>query len=385
MSKNKVISINQKLKLYFSSIKAFKILNHIIFKNGGLLIFIGGAIRSLITGSKIKDYDAEVYMIDYQKLYNVLEDFSKIINSKIIYVGAKFGVFKIISLNLDISLPRTETSTGLGHQDFLIKLHNNIDYCTASMRRDFKINTIGYCLIYNHVLDPHNGLIDIKNKIISIVDDENRFLEDPLRILRAIYFSNKLNFRLDNRLINLIKNYSYLLVNISIERIAIEINKTLRSQSLEYIQYISLINCINIEFIEAIKSITCDNIGITLIQNLNTFQERVFFILINHFNQEIINFLKKMQNHKENNIMEIIIVAGIYYYNYVEKNNKLLNIYLKKIKQHKVYINIINFIKEKLNHQFIYKYSFKVIKFIHVYILNIKSFNNRQIWKKFQK
>lgn len=346
------------------------------------MIFVGGAIRSLIIGSSIKDYDAEVYMMDYNTLYRVLEDFANKINSKIIYVGVKFGVFKIISINLDISLPRTETSIGFGHQDFKIEFPNIISYYEASLRRDFRMNSIGYCLMYNHILDPNNGILDIENKIINIVNTEDRFLEDPLRILRSIYFSNKLNFKLSNELLHLIEKNSSLLNHISVERIAIEINKTLKSKRLNYISYINLINNVSIEFIQAIKKIVIDKVGIELIQNLNTFQERLFLILINTFNEDIVLFLKKMQNHSENNINEIIIVSGIYYYNYVNKNYKMLNVYLKKIKHQNTYIKIIEFIKNKLHHQFIYKYSFKVIKFIRVYILNIKAFNVRQIWKK---
>lgn len=384
MSKNNnlIYNLKNKLKLYFSAINEFRLLNYLIHKRGGILIFVGGSIRSLIIGNSIKDYDVEVYLMDYNTLKEVLEDFARIINSKIIYVGAKFGVFKIISINLDVSLPRTETSTGLKHQDFLVEFHSNINYYCASLRRDFKMNSIGYCLMYNCILDPHNGISDILKQEINITDSESKFLEDPLRILRAIYFSNKLDFKLGDRLINLIENNSYLLKNISIERIAIEINKTLKSKNLRYIKYINLIKNKDIEFINTIKNIISDEIGISLIQNLDTFQERLFFILVNNFNQEIISFLQKMQNHKDNNIPEIIIVSGIYYYNYVNRNHKLLNIYLKKIKQHNIWIKIINFIKEKLQHRFIYKYSFKIIKFIHVYILNVKSCHLRQIWRK---
>lgn len=379
---NLIYSLRNKLKQYFSAIPEFRLLNYLLHKRGGILVFVGGSIRSLIIGNSIKDYDVEVYLMDYNTLKEVLEDFARLINSKIIYVGAKFGIFKIISINLDVSLPRTETSTGLKHQDFVVEFHSHINYYLASLRRDFKMNSIGYCLMYNCILDPHNGISDILKQEINITDSESKFLEDPLRILRAIYFSNKLDFKLGDSLINLIKNNSFLLQNISIERIAIEINKTLKSKNLRYIKYVSLINNINIEFINTIKKIISDEVGISLLQNLNTFQERLFFILVNNFNTEIIQFLQKMQNHKDNNIPEIIIVAGIYYYNYVERNSKMLNTYLKKIKQHDTYTRIINFIKEKLQHRFIYKYSFKTIKFIHVYILNMKSCNLRQIWRK---
>lgn len=378
---NLIKKIRSDIKSYFRTVREFSLLNYLVRKHKGVLIFVGGAVRSIILGQNIKDYDAEVYSIDYDTLKQVLEDFATRIDSKIIYVGVQFGVFKIIKLNLDVSLPRTELSTGLKHRDFKVEFDVNINYEKASLRRDFKMNSIGYSLTYNHILDPNNGLEDIHNKEINIVFKEEKFLEDPLRILRAIYFSNKLNFKLSDSLKKLIEHNSHLLVNISIERIAIEIYKTLKFSNLKYIHYINLIKNIDIEFINALKYISSDKIGITLIQNLNTFQERLFFILINNFNQNIIDFVNKMQDHKANNIQDIIILAGIYHYNYVNKNNKLLNNYLRRIKQYNAYTRIVNFAKENLQHQFIYKYAFKIIKFIHIYIINVKSFNARQIWK----
>jgi tRNA nucleotidyltransferase (CCA-adding enzyme) len=56
------------------------------------------------------------------------------------------------------------------------------------------------------VLDFHNGLEDLENKIIRTVGNPlTRIKEDPTRILRAIRFMLKLNFELDKELEQVIK------------------------------------------------------------------------------------------------------------------------------------------------------------------------------------
>ena len=66
-------------------------------------------------------------------------------------------------------------------------------------RRDFTINALYYCPISKEIEDKNNGLKHIHKKIIvSIGDPQRRFEEDPVRSLRAIRFSNKLGFKIDN-------------------------------------------------------------------------------------------------------------------------------------------------------------------------------------------
>ena len=71
-------------------------------------------------------------------------------------------------------------------------------------RRDFKINTL--CIDKDgNFIDLLNSKTDFENKIINSVGDPyNKFLEDPIRILRAIRFSLKLNFNLSKDIIEAI-------------------------------------------------------------------------------------------------------------------------------------------------------------------------------------
>ncbi|PIU83554.1 MAG: hypothetical protein COS68_03460 [Elusimicrobia bacterium CG06_land_8_20_14_3_00_38_11] len=94
-------------------------------------------------------------------------------------------------------------------------------------RRDFTINAmalsfITYDLRLTNVIDPFNGLSDIKNKVIRCVSEKN-FVEDPLRLLRAYRFAGQLNFSIERKTKGFIKKYSHKLKNIASERIQNEL------------------------------------------------------------------------------------------------------------------------------------------------------------------
>ena len=104
----------------------------------------------------------------------------------------------------------------------------SIDFKTASSRRDFTMNAIGFDVIEKKILDPFNGRDDIKNKILRAVNI-NTFSEDPLRVLRAVGFSSRFNFRLENSLFFLCKEMcdKNLLHELAKERIFAELEKIL--------------------------------------------------------------------------------------------------------------------------------------------------------------
>lgn len=93
------------------------------------------------------------------------------------------------------------------------------------LRRDFTINTI--CMDKNeNIIDLLDGRKDIDNKIIRVVGDSNKkFSDDSLRILRAVRFATKLNFKLDDEVVIAIKKNKKYLKNISYERKREELDK----------------------------------------------------------------------------------------------------------------------------------------------------------------
>ena len=102
-------------------------------------------------------------------------------------------------------------------------------------RRDFKINSIAISLNnhnFGELVDLHDGLSDINQKIINTPLDSNiTFSDDPLRMLRAIRFSCQLDFEIHPELINTMTKLKERISIITSERIIDEINKIILTKT----------------------------------------------------------------------------------------------------------------------------------------------------------
>src|SRR5512138_63542 len=95
-------------------------------------------------------------------------------------VGRDFPVFLHPETHEEYALARTERKTAPGYKGFMIHASPEVTLEEDLMRRDFTVNAIAEDAD-GKLIDPHNGIADLKAGILRHVSDA--FAEDPVRIL----------------------------------------------------------------------------------------------------------------------------------------------------------------------------------------------------------
>ena len=196
-----------------------------IKKYNGKLYRVGGCVRDYFLNIKPKDIDYLVTNIELKDLQQILSNFGKANE-----VGKSFGIITVIIDNesYDFAIPRTEFSTGDGHKDFEVKTNKNLSVIDDLSRRDCSCNAIAIDVDAGKIIDPYDGVLDIKNKIIRAVRDPyDRFEEDPLRILRAIQFAARFNFEIEENTFKAMQSLASTILTCPAERIHAEFDKVL--------------------------------------------------------------------------------------------------------------------------------------------------------------
>ncbi len=158
---------------------------------GGRPRLVGGCVRDWLRGEEAKDFDLEVYGLDYEKMGRALAAFGPTD-----VVGRSFGVLKvrIEGTEYDFSLPRRESKTGAGHRGFTVAPDPQLNEAEAAARRDFTVNAMAYDPLEDKLLDFFGGQTDLEKKILRHTSPA--FTEDPLRVLRAFQFAARFEFTL---------------------------------------------------------------------------------------------------------------------------------------------------------------------------------------------
>ncbi|MFC1842356.1 CCA tRNA nucleotidyltransferase [Candidatus Dependentiae bacterium] len=184
-----------------------------IDKSGGQALLVGGAVRDLFLGLDIKDVDIEVHKLNAEKLESILKQFGPVS-----LVGKTFGVFKIHGTDTDWSLPRKDAQ---GRKPE-VAIDPYMGYKEAFSRRDLTINAMGIDLITYDLIDPFNGLKDLKEGVLS-TPDKDKFLQDPLRFYRVMQFISRFDMLPDEKLTHICENMD--ISHVSVERIEQEFEK----------------------------------------------------------------------------------------------------------------------------------------------------------------
>ncbi|MDD2789651.1 MAG: CCA tRNA nucleotidyltransferase [Sulfurimonas sp.] len=227
-------------------------------------IIVGGYIRDTLLGRDSKDIDIELYGIEsLESVEKILAEFGKVIS-----VGKSFGVCKLLykNLDLDFSLPRTETKISIGHKGFKVSTSANLDFKTAASRRDFTLNAIGFDVENKIFLDPYNGREALKQKVLHFVDKKS-FVEDPLRILRAVQFSSRFNFSMSEELFSLCHEMvaENMLDELPKERIYEEMKKLLLQSKKPSVGFILLKSLGAFSYFKELLSLDEESLGTTLL------------------------------------------------------------------------------------------------------------------------
>jgi tRNA nucleotidyltransferase (CCA-adding enzyme) len=157
---------------------------------GGRALLVGGHVRDRLAGfADGKDVDLEVYGLAGDVLRRLLERFGRVDA-----VGESFQVYKIGPV--DVSIPRRDSKAGRGHRGFDVVGDPSMTVEEAARRRDFTINAIYQDPLSGEVLDPFGGVADLKAKRLRAVDPAT-FVDDSLRVLRAMQFAARFAFAVE--------------------------------------------------------------------------------------------------------------------------------------------------------------------------------------------
>ena len=189
-----------------------------IEENGFEAYIVGGYVRDYILGVESGDID----ICTNARVKDLLEIF-KDVN----VISNEYGAVKIVTnqLRIDITTYRRDLKYNGNRRKVEIEYVDNL--IDDVNRRDFTMNSL--CMNKDkNIIDILDGQKDIEDRIIRCVGNiEDRINEDPLRMLRAVRFATTLGFTIEDELYRKLKEYSYLIDQLSRERIKEELNKIL--------------------------------------------------------------------------------------------------------------------------------------------------------------
>lgn len=201
-----IINLYDNYNSYFNAdLKAiFEQCSKIASLKGFKLYLIGGMVRDLLLNQKSLDIDITVEgnAIDFAR------ELEKT-GAKILSIHESFGTVKaeIQGQKIDFASTRSESYPKKGHLPHVDKIG-----CALKedvLRRDFSVNSLAMSLnqeSFADLIDYVGGFEDLKNKKIRILHDKS-FIDDPTRIIRALKYSQRLGFELDEKTLKLQQEY----------------------------------------------------------------------------------------------------------------------------------------------------------------------------------
>jgi tRNA nucleotidyltransferase (CCA-adding enzyme) len=179
---------------------------------------VGGCVRDALLGIAQKDFDLEVYGVDYETLARGLSA-----HGRVDLVGKSFGVIKFSSTSggqWDFSLPRRDSKMSPGHKGFQVEFDPDIAPREAASRRDFTINALMFDPRTREYLDFFGGREDLRNRVLR--HTSAAFVEDPLRVLRGMQFSARFDLTAAPETVELCRSIGHTFPELAVERVGME-------------------------------------------------------------------------------------------------------------------------------------------------------------------
>ncbi|MFN7086941.1 MAG: polynucleotide adenylyltransferase PcnB [Burkholderiales bacterium] len=198
-------------------------------RHGFSAFVVGGAVRDLLLGREPKDFDVatEATPEEVRQIFR---------RSRII--GRRFRLVHVMCGSETVEVSTYRGSHAAGNSEVQAAdehgriLRDNVfgDQKQDATRRDFTINALFYDPASQEIWDYHGGVADLKKKRLRIIGDpEQRYREDPVRMLRAVRFAASCGLEIDPATRKPIRALASLLQNVPAARLFDEMLKLLLS------------------------------------------------------------------------------------------------------------------------------------------------------------
>lgn len=202
-------------------------------RSGFTAYLVGGGVRDLLLGKQPKDFDVstDAHPNEIRRLFNNCF----LIGRRFRLAHIRFGR-NIIETSTFRRQPEEDQAVDIDMRGALVQHHDNTFGTPEedANRRDFTVNGLFYNIADFSIIDYVGGLADLEKGLIRSIGDPNiRFREDPVRMLRAIRFSSRLNFKIHRESLKALKKHAPEILHCAPARIFEEIGKLFTYRSAE--------------------------------------------------------------------------------------------------------------------------------------------------------
>jgi putative nucleotidyltransferase with HDIG domain len=197
-------------------------------ESGGFEAYlVGGCVRDILLGRTPKDWDfttnatpEEIQGLFEESFYE--NDFGTVG----VVIDTKDPTLTVV----EVTPYRKETTYSDARRPDAVEFGGSLK--DDLKRRDFTVNAFAYNIAKKEFVDNYNGQTDLKGKsIVAVGDAKERFMEDALRMLRAVRLSAELNFTIESKTAEAIAASAPQLAKIAKERIRDELLRILASDN----------------------------------------------------------------------------------------------------------------------------------------------------------